>query len=512
TISSSDASIKEFSFIYKSYLEKLKSLSLLDYDDLLMYSVKLLKENENIREYYQEKFRYIIEDEAQDSSPIQQELIKLLSGKYNNVIRCGDVNQAILGTFSNSDVKGFKEFIANNNKVEMFRSQRCAKGIYELANKLVDKALGNPPTKDAFYDLKMQGVESKNPISQNPISYRTIEDTKKEKELMMNAIKEKSANSETPPTFGILLRTNRQVSSWATFLESQGLNVLCRGDSFRQKKVFTFILTAVELFMKPWNNKILAKFYKEFCNIDKYKFDENLFEYIEKNDKTVLEPDFIKSNHFTNKDFEPFWWEAFSIVESNTLDIQEIVIYCANTYFDDVIDKSNAFLFSILIRKYLNTLDITEKFKLNYFNEMLKYFKNLLSQKTMKGINLFSKEDEDNDFSGFVQIMTIHKSKGGEFDYVYLPEFTDFNYSLDFAKCCERIKNRKKPLLSKLDKIITGKEVLPSQSAKEEIDETLRLLYVAITRAKRGLTFSYSDKNDFNRDNKPVEFIEDLIC
>ena len=101
----------------------------MDYDDLLTYSVKLLKENHEIAEYYQKKYSYIIEDEAQDSSAIQQELISILSSKNSNLIRCGDINQAILGTFSNSDVEGFKNFIAKSPKVEMFRSQRCAKSI-----------------------------------------------------------------------------------------------------------------------------------------------------------------------------------------------------------------------------------------------------------------------------------------------------------------------------------------------------------------------------------------------
>lgn len=507
---SNDTTIDEFRQIYEAYLQRLKELSLLDYDDLLIYSIKLLKENPDIAKFYQEKFKVIIEDEAQDSSVIQQEFISILSEKNQNVIRCGDVNQAILGTFSNSDVQGFKNFISNNQKVEMFRSQRCAKGIYEFANKIIDESKKNPVMQDAFYDLKMQGVEGKNPISKKPINYEIFENPIDEQEMILNDIKSKLAANLTAPSFAILLRTNKQVALWSAFIEKQGLKVIARGDAYRQKKVFSFILSAIELFTNPWNNKTLAKFYKEYCNIDKLKFDKDLFNFIESNSSIILTPDFIRNNN-ANKDFEKFWWEAFSIVESSTLDIQEIVIYCANTYFDDIIDKSNAFLFSILIKRYINTIDYDDKFQLNYIPELLKYFKNLLSQRTLKGISLFSKEDEDVDYSGFVQIMTVHKAKGAEFDYVYMPEFTDFNYSLDFAKICEKIQKRKSPLLSKLTKISTKKEVLVSTTAKEEIDETLRLIYVAVTRAKLGLTFSYSTKNEFNRPNSCVEFIETML-
>ena len=137
-------------------------------------------------------------------------------------------------------------------------------------------------------------------------------------------------------------------------------------------------------------------------------------------------------------------------------------------------------------------------------------FKNLLAQRTLKGINFIAKEDEDEELNGFIQIMTVHKAKGAEFDYTYLPEFTDYNYSLNFTKVCEKIQKRKKPLLSKLDKIISGKEKTVSEIAKDEIHETLRLIYVAITRAKLALTYTYSEKNSFNRDNMPVEVIETL--
>ena len=63
----------------------------------------------------------------------------------------------------------------------------------------------------------------------------------------------------------------------------------------------------------------------------------------------ALHPDFLKKSGLKNKDLEIFWWEAFSIAESRTLDIQEIVISCAAKYFDDVVDKSNAYLFAVLI-------------------------------------------------------------------------------------------------------------------------------------------------------------------
>ena len=82
------------------YQKILAENNLIDYDDILLMSVRLLEENEDIRNYYQNICHYIIEDEAQDSSSVQQSLINMLSGKYNNLIRCGDINQAITTTFT----------------------------------------------------------------------------------------------------------------------------------------------------------------------------------------------------------------------------------------------------------------------------------------------------------------------------------------------------------------------------------------------------------------------------
>ena len=86
---------------------------------MLTGSVKILKGNSDILAHYQDICQYIIEDEAQDSSGVQQELITLLAGKHKNIIRCGDVNQSITSTFSNADVEGFRKFITENNNVTM---------------------------------------------------------------------------------------------------------------------------------------------------------------------------------------------------------------------------------------------------------------------------------------------------------------------------------------------------------------------------------------------------------
>ena len=185
---SSDKKIEKFKSFYKEYQAQLKEANLIDYDDILIMSVKLLENNSDILEYYQKICEYIIEDEAQDSSGVQQRLIGLLSGKHKNLIRCGDINQAITTTFSNADVEGFRNFIQTaDTTVEMNHSQRCTQAVMDLANKLVD--FGNTILPKAFFTSYMKGVEGKNPISENAIFSNVFENTFAEKNFILKEIK-----------------------------------------------------------------------------------------------------------------------------------------------------------------------------------------------------------------------------------------------------------------------------------------------------------------------------------
>lgn len=125
--------------IYREYDKKLKQNGLLDYDDILILAHKALIMDEGLREKFQKRYKYIFEDECQDSNEIQGKIIKIISSQSNNLVRVGDINQSITGTFSSSDPKYFKEFIDEANYCyRMNMSNRSSKDILDLANKLVN--------------------------------------------------------------------------------------------------------------------------------------------------------------------------------------------------------------------------------------------------------------------------------------------------------------------------------------------------------------------------------------
>lgn len=229
-----DAKLRKFKTFFSLYQDNLKEYNLIDYDDMLTGSVRILKENPDILAHYQEICEYIIEDEAQDSSLIQQELIALLSGKHKNIIRCGDVNQSITSTFSNADVEGFRNFITQNYNVSMDCSQRCSKDVYECANKLVTLSLASKDSEKSFFKMLMHPVEGRNPKSVNGVQSLIFDSTIEEKNYILKVIK--NTLSKNPDyTVGILLRYNYQVAAWQDLIENSGLKAITRNQCLEQK-------------------------------------------------------------------------------------------------------------------------------------------------------------------------------------------------------------------------------------------------------------------------------------
>ena len=235
---------------------------------MLYYAVNILKSNPEILKYYQNICRYIIEDEAQDSTQIQQNLINMLAGKHKNIIRCGDINQSITSTFTNSDMLGFKEFISNNKKIEMKSSQRCAKPIYDYANNFIKRVSQNDELKNAFYYIQMQGTD-KNPQSEEKPLFNIFEREAEEKLYILNKIKE--IHKKNPKaSVGILLRLNSQVNEYNEYFQNNGIKTLVRSDCPERKKIFRIITSLLKAVENPLNNKNISE--SEKYILEHYKF------------------------------------------------------------------------------------------------------------------------------------------------------------------------------------------------------------------------------------------------
>ena len=476
---SMDKKLENFKTFFEEYQNTLKEANLIDYDDMLISSVKLLEDNPDIREYYQDICEYIIEDEAQDSSSIQQRLINLLSAKHKNLIRCGDINQAITTTFSNADVEGFRKFIKESNNVSMNCSQRCTKDVWTLANNLVKWVDSQNETKNAFFEIFMQPVEGRNPISENALHSVIFEKPLEERNYILREIK--SALKKDPKcTIGILLRSNYQVAQWINFINNSGLKSITRSESLEQKTIFRTIFAVMQMILHPFDNNIIADNYEILAEMGFYKQRLGLEIRKYENPFIQINPDFIDDINLGQFYWDLSYWLSFSYLAP-----EELAIKIGLHYFNSEIEKSNVYLISTLIKRL----------SLNYkdFATLIERLGELAKKPSLSGFKFFSEEDEsDKEFlAGKVQIMTLHKSKGDEFDYVFIPEMSEKNLTLDF----NQIKLKNSDFTENLKRLNPNYKPKSEFDMKQElVSENLRLLYVAITRAKKYLYFTTSRK------------------
>lgn len=127
----------EIAYLTRLYHERQQAERLLDFDDLLVSAVDRLESDPGLLAHYRSTFEYLLEDEAQDSTPIQNRLLELLAGPDGNLVRVGDPNQAIMSSFTNSAPTLFRDFCARTPTIAMTESSRSAAPILELANRLV---------------------------------------------------------------------------------------------------------------------------------------------------------------------------------------------------------------------------------------------------------------------------------------------------------------------------------------------------------------------------------------
>ena len=491
----SNQKLIKFKLFFENYQGILRENNLIDYDDILLNAVKLLEGNEDIRDYYQNICGYIIEDEAQDSSSIQQKLINILSGRHNNLIRCGDINQAITTTFSNADVKGFRRFIETSRPVSMNCSQRCTKDVWELANKIVQNAEKDTPTKDAFYPIMMHPVEGKNPDEKNAVISKIFEKPTEEQIYILKEIKN-ILNKNPKATIGILLRYNTQVNLWANFINNSGLKSITRSESLEQKSIFRVIFAVLKMILNPFDNENIACGYEILSEPGFYQ--QKYANEIRKFETPFVQTDYDK---LQNPSLEQFLWDLNYWLGLSHLTPDEIAIKIGLYYFNGEIEKSNVYLISTLIKRL--------SFDTKNLSTILERLGELAKKSSLSGFKFFSEEDENNKefFEGKIQIMTLHKSKGDEFDYVFMPEMTERNLPINITK----MKLRPADFIEQVKALNTNYKKKNEYELKQEaIEENLRLLYVAVTRAKKRLYITTCKKYKFKAEpNEIFNLIEE---
>jgi len=192
---------KAIAKIYRGYQEELQKNNALDFDDLIMFMVKIFEERPDVLERYQEQYKYIMVDEYQDTDPSQYKLIKLLSSKYKNICVVGDDAQSIY-SFRNADFRNilnFEKDYPQAKVVTLDQNYRSTRNILDAASKLISKNVYQKP---------------KNLWTENPsgplIAIVGTWNEKSEAEFIVKKIAELTQQGYKLSDFAIFYRTNAQ--------------------------------------------------------------------------------------------------------------------------------------------------------------------------------------------------------------------------------------------------------------------------------------------------------------
>ena len=426
---------RELASVYEEYTKSAWRKRAFDFDDLIFYSVILLKKSSEVREWFHNNVKYILTDEMQDTNTAQFELLKLLAGN-NNLYLVGDVDQSIYGFRSAKPeyLIKFQKFYPTAQVLKLERNYRSTKTIVKASNELI-KNNANRIDKNSFTENKIG----------DPIIYHQCINAKEEGEWVANEIF-MSSGQKSFNDIAILYRTNAQSRAIEDALMKFNIPYKLIGStSFYDRKEIKDILS----FVKFISNKKDVFAFKRALGV------------INGIGKTSIEKaiDYAKENNI-------------DLLESvNTIKLTPRAIH-AVVLFNEIVNidkaKPSQMIKEIAIKSGIlkelydentkESLSRVENIKelISVAKEQEQYNKNLSLQDFLNNIALSSGTDKEKE-NGTVSLMTIHSSKGLEFETVF----------------------------------IVGMEenILPHSNCttKKDIEEERRLAYVAVTRAKNNL-------------------------
>lgn len=437
--------------VYKLYQERLRKNNALDFDDLLVKTVELFKLCPDVLASYQEKFKYIMVDEYQDTNHVQYMFVGLLATKYRNLCVVGDDDQSIY-RFRGADIRNilnFEKDFGNAKVVKLEQNYRSSKNILEAANQVIRNNDGRK-SKTLFTDNDAGDL----------IDYRCMPDEKSEAGFIANkiitGIEDHGHNYRD---YAILYRTNAQSRVLEERFIMQNIPYkIVGGISFYQRKEIKDILA----YLKTINNSTDGIAVKRIINVPRRGIGattiNRIEEYAYNNDisffQALCEVSQIPSITRGAKKVESFANFVLGLrIEMQTMSLVELT--------QEVLNRTG-------YKKELE-LEGTEEAKnrLDNIGEMiskLTEYETNAEEPTLNGfleeVALVADIDNYNEDTNVVVMMTMHSAKGLEFPYVFISGMED-------------------GLFPSFMSISSG--------LQEDIEEERRLCYVGITRAKEKL-------------------------
>ena len=227
--------------VYRAYCDRLKSNNALDFNDLLLLPIRLLKENDKILNLYQKTWKYVLVDEFQDTNSPQFEIVSLLAGKHKNITVVGDDDQSIYGwRGANIDniLTNFQETFAKNIEIKLEKNYRSTQRILDGAWSVVSNNKNRA-------EKKLEATRGKG----DKISLISTGSDEEESNAICDSIKsEIKLNKNTFKDFAVLYRTNAQSRSIEQAMVKEGLPYnIVGGTKFYDRKEIKDVLAYLTL-------------------------------------------------------------------------------------------------------------------------------------------------------------------------------------------------------------------------------------------------------------------------
>jgi DNA helicase-2/ATP-dependent DNA helicase PcrA len=470
--------------IYKTYVNRCFKAGAMDFDDLLFQTNVLLRDYPDVLHFYQQKFKYILVDEYQDTNYAQYLIVKKLAAVYENLCVVGDDAQSIY-SFRGANIQNILNFRKDYPDFKLFKLEqnyRSTKNIVEAANSVIARN----------QDQIKKSVWTDNVVGSKLRVVRTLTDNEEGRVISSKIFDLKQGGIPTYNDFAILYRTNKQSRSFEEALRK--LNIpykIYGGVSFYQRKEIKDLLSYFRLTTNPRDEEAL----KRVINYPKRGIG-----------KTSIENMIIAANTYGVS-----MWDVISNMNQYPVALNagtKAKLYEFTTMinsFSAQLDKLNAYDLAQTIAKSSGILRELHGEKDKGPEEVERY-QNI--EELLAGIKEFTiskEEDSDKSLAEFmidvalltdadltseneeknhVTMMTIHSSKGLEFPHVFLVGLEE--------------------------------NLFPSQMAlhsRTELEEERRLFYVALTRAMDSCTLSYASSR-FNWGqlvtSEPSRFIDEI--
>ena len=521
--------------IYTQYEKKLKANGLLDYDDMLILAHRALSIDEDLKRKYQNKYQYVFEDECQDSNEIQGKIIGLICEEHNNLVRVGDINQSITGTFSSSDPKFFKQFIEESDYCyRMDMSNRSSKDVINLANELVRYVTQNlqEECRDALEEMDIKTVPTNMGYKENPkpdkyqINYKYYETFDKEIDQTVKFVR--NIHKKYPDkSIGVLVPYNEHINLVAKELIKEDLEFEELGpNSLRKRRVIDNIAQVIDFILNCDDmEKLIEVLDKVYIKTDNKEGKKDFIQLLRENNYTV--EDLLYDREISKEiiiDIDSDLYKSFlfgleslkNIIEYPLTRIDKLILFIGDNISIEAQERAIVDYLGFYV-KYL----VCENNNIN-----LQQIYNLLSDRKNRVfsyiIEVVSEINGYEPYPGSITVCNYHKSKGLEWDCVFLLGMTEFNFpdniyqkfQCDKWYLKEKYKNPEANIKGEIDLMLQGEVTTnyPREIKENLIKEKIRLLYVGITRAKEMLILSASAKNSASdkKNQKPSMYLSIL--